>query len=746
MAKRILLLLLILSAVLVALVAVEEADHDERMQRDTATSGMGTAFSIPAQEATSDPYAYWPMVEQAAEQNGVNLFRKTSGWNMQNQPFTAYYILLNSDDTRFFEPFRLRDGRLLSMSDTQFKSRYLSTVSQSDENQIGVIEDLFRNDHYFIYEMSAVFETYPVAGNYVVEGKNKEDENAFLSSLEFASAEAGANITLQTIGDESWETATSEDRDGFIKTAIWLAMLIVVTLVIYRQLYESKRTAVLRLYGSSLLRVWFDINGRFIATSMLALMTLGFLITLLIPGSTLKLALTVLAWLIGMTALLLVASLIPLPFIRLFNIHEALKNRKDTRGLLTANLAIKSVACLMLIYMAASSISWYGIMQEKKDAYGNWSHTSQYGIFYPWNKGLDASESIHSGTPEIIFDLYPILNEDGAIFVETADYLPVALAYSSPDYRSIRVNPNYLETYPVKNISGGPITISEYETDWTLLVPESYRAEESKIIEYWSQKRLGRDGSQSVWEADMSIFKRTVNTPQPDQEIKIIWTETGQQIFSFNPEVYTENFNAIADPIIEVMTIGNSAGFDRANSINGTLDAALKIRLIEGGTATTYERYLPLLERLKLDDNARNLVTMDSAIYSLMQQYDQELARQLLQIGMVFALFFALSLQAAPLFFEIDARRVATKKIYGYSFFSRQRGFFTIFICIWIGIFTTVFACNSVFGWSGGREVLDIATLLIVSGSFLVIEASISIAMLAFVESRRMVDVLRREF
>ena len=79
----------------------------------------------------------------------------------------------------------------------------------------------------------------------------------------------------------------------------------------------------------------------------------------------------------------------------------------------------------------------------------------------------------------------------------------------------MRVNTNYLAEYPVVDEEGDVVDISKEERDWILLVPEQYRPEESEIVEFWNNIRLGKGGAESVWEADLRIFGRSVSDPPP---------------------------------------------------------------------------------------------------------------------------------------------------------------------------------------------------------------------------------------
>lgn len=249
----------------------------------------------------------------------------------------------------------------------------------------------------------------------------------------------------------------------------------------------------------------------------------------------------------------------------------------------------------------------------------------------------------------------------------------------------------------------------------------------------------------SVWEADLRIFGRSVSNPPVGQSVKIVWIAAGQQVFSFNPDVYPDNANNVTDPIIEVMTASNSAGLDKASSINGGLSASLKIALADNDTAKTYEKHLPLLQELGLDDNVRQLVTLDDAILSIMQEIDHALYRQLFEIAMILALFLILVFQSVPLLSDLDAKRSAIKRIYGYPFASRQKLFFVIFGLVWAGIFVITVVFNSFLGWPNGLSSQDAGVMLSVAAFGFVAETVVSAVALFFTERRRTTDVLKGE-
>jgi len=732
-------------AVLVVFVAYNEADQLEQLSRPEAYSRLGTTFEVPYRNAVNKQDVFWAALRHTAEQSQINVFRKVDGWALDGEPFAAYYVLLTSENTALFDAFSLRSGRFLEPSDLQDCAGFLSTTLGSDPGQIGLLDDIGRNNRVSIYGMQRLFETYPASGLYVIETHDRQAAEAFVTLLEGTLAAGGVYIDIGLYEDYQHYSFYSYSS-GFASTLLWLAILAVAIMAVYRQLYEAKRTAVLRLSGNSPLQVWFLISGRFILVSMASLVVAGVVATLALPGPTTSLAPIVALRLAGIAALLIAVSLASLVYIRSAAVHEALKNRKDTLSLVIVSLIIKGVLSLVLIYMGATSISQYSMIQTEKQRFGNWQHTAQYGVYYPMSVGLDGMDSLGHVHAQIAYELYPALNRDGALFVEATDYA-YNLENSTFGFKSIKVNPNYLGVYPVLDVSGKPITIQEDETDWILLVPESYRPQETEIINAFRLMRLGSgEGAQSIWDADVFFLGRTVENPQPNQVVRIIWTANNQQVFSFTPQVYPENGNNILDPIIQVMTEGNFAGFDRYNSISGGMDTPLKIRLVDGSTTKTYENYLPLLQELGLDDNMKSLLTLDDIAFSLIQKYNAFLLQYVFQMVLVAAVFLLVVMHSVPLLFELDARRVAIRKLFGYPFVPRHRRFFIIFASVWaLTVFVTV-VFRPTFDSPFGNLPQTLGHLLFCAGVFFIIEALVSSIALSFVESRRIGNIIKGEF
>lgn len=244
-----------------------------------------------------------------------------------------------------------------------------------------------------------------------------------------------------------------------------------------------------------------------------------------------------------------------------------------------------------------------------------------------------------------------------------------------------------------------------------------------------------------------------------NQQIKIIWLANNQQIFSFNPEVFPPENNVIIDPIIQVVTEKNSLCADRANMMNGGGGSdPLKVRLIDRDTALTLKTLEPELQRLKLDDNLKYLVTVDQFMLQqiyLLQQWMNQL--WLTSLGLIAGLLF-LVIQNLIIFFNKYQRRFIVRRLFGADFFRTYKEYILLFSATWVLQLLICFIVNSgllsrflelaarvssvasaVKGATGSAGI----KLLAVAAALILIELAASVVALAIIEQRNRVKVLK---
>lgn len=168
-----------------------------------------------------------------------------------------------------------------------------------------------------------------------------------------------------------------------------------------------------------------------------------------------------------------------------------------------------------------------------------------------------------------------------------------------------------------------------------------------------------------------------------NQQIKIIWLANGQKIFSFDLDVFPTENNMIIDPIIQVVTEKNSVCADRDSILGSGYRDPLKMRLLNRDAALTYRALEPELQRLKLDDNLKHLVTVDQfvlqEIYNLQRGMNE---LWLISLGLLAGLLI-LVVQNLIIFFSKYQRKFIVRRLFGTDFFRTYREYILLFSATW---------------------------------------------------------------
>lgn len=257
-----------------------------------------------------------------------------------------------------------------------------------------------------------------------------------------------------------------------------------------------------------------------------------------------------------------------------------------------------------------------GLKAATETEVAGWADTRDYGVFYPMLPGDDAKSMANlppTRLPALTGDLYSILDDAGAIYIDAGLYqVGVPPQPSGPlPVSSIYVNLNYIARYPILGEDHQPIAVDPAETAWVVAIPATFKSQQAQMEDQLLKKRRGAP----EFEGAFQFQERLPGKPPPEslrnQEVRIIWTEPGQDLFSFDSRVNPSGGNTILDPIVQIMTPANSLPVDRLNGTSGP-NGALKV-FTGGDPAGTYAGLLPTLQRLQLDDNLHRLVFANEA-------------------------------------------------------------------------------------------------------------------------------------
>jgi bacteriocin-associated integral membrane protein len=747
--KRVIVALLMLLSAAAAATVYVNTDNAQRQLMQHAAASVGQPFTIPGDPRLADPVKMYAALRTAAADARVNVFRTSVGYTPDGRPQVTQYILLTTS-THLFDAFSLRSGRWLSPADADHPERFLSTTQTGSRDQVGVLGAFGGNDLVAIRSLRSAFDSLPVAATYDVESSDQSSFDRFLNSLAQASSQLAGGVGLFTAasfkgGIDSF-AGYATDFAPILNAVQYVIIFFAALFLAFQVLHEAKKAGVMKLHGFGVVRVWFAIAGRLILISLVTSEAIALVASRFVPDTTFEFTASVGLTIVRAFAVMLVASIVAVAYVARTNISNSIKNRKDTRGVFAVNTLVKIACSVALIAVGAGLWLQYTNAAGERQQFGNWDRARGFGIFYPGEVGNDLVETETGGnatTAAEVYDLYPLLNDRGALYVDASNYEPVALAESFPPgaYRTIDVNVNYLKQFPLRDDSGRTIVIGEDTSDWVVLAPSRYRSQQADILAYFQLQRTG-NGS-----AEQAAFGRAAPASVAHQKVSIIWMQDNQAVFSFNPLVNPGHGNNIVDPFIEVMTSANSLGLDRANMIGAT---ALKIRLLDGDTVRTLQDLLPTLKRLKLDDNLPYLITMDEYVSQQIARLDNgirsvEFAGVALFVGLLI-----LAVQSISILFERYSRRITVRRLFGAGFMRTYREPLLIFTAVWSFQLVGALVANRLglnpFSTQTFSSVADDFTVVGIAASVALAEGLFSAGVLTFIERRSVVRVLKEEF
>lgn len=319
-----------------------------------------------------------------------------------------------------------------------------------------------------------------------------------------------------------------------------------------------------------------------------------------------------------------------------------------------------------------------GLKPATETEVAGWSDTRDYGVLYPRKPGDDGDDLIsptrpNTMWPALLRDLYPILDQAGAIFIDAGEYRegtpppPIRLLPVQP----ITVNLNYLARYPILGEDQQPIAVDPAETAWVVAVPAQYKAQQPEIEAYLLKSRRGAPGYEGAFQFQERVYGMPPPESLRDQEVRIIWTAPDQELFSFDSQVNRSGGNMILDPIVKIMTPANSLPIDRINGISSP-NGAVKV-FTGGDPAGTYADLLPTLQRLGLDDNLPNLVFANEAPLLRIDQAEAETRISQAAAVTIALVMLALGAASAAMIVARLRRVLIVRRLHGFTAARRNR-------------------------------------------------------------------------
>lgn len=592
------------------------------------------SFSIPDDRRIDNPEKVCGILKEAADRNHVNIIRTllTEGANSGYEVVKFLYL---SGESRYFDALNI----------THHHMYHLDITLRPLEQQA----DYFKTSGLYYMELS--------------DGGMKD---RFLKELK-QGLEEEFYITLdeQDFHMESSPAALPYTDSGFYMILEAVTVFLIIACCMYWYFRETKQMAVNILFGVAKARTIFSLQKGLYLISFIGIAAGAGALLLYSkdPSYVWEIVRGTVAVFILLFGLLFISGLF---LLHTLHVRTALAGKGFAGHILRLNYIAKAVCVLAVLYIGGSIFAEYRSCMEMKKGFQSWERADEYGTFYPYYIGYDLTAQEQSDAERTVScELYPELNARGAIFINARNFEQEYLELNggrSP-FDAVTVNLNYLKAYPVTDETGQEITVSENETDWILLVPEKYKGQENELSEMFSDKR------QACFEASETAYGESIPDPIKKQKIKILWMADGQEVFSFNPYVCPENGNRISEPVIQVMTTGNSCAVDRdCIQGNGGSDP-LKIKL-SGDGRKTYTSLEGILDELHLEDNLKHIVSCNEEAEQKIRGIYANIRFSAAMLIVLAFVWIMDSFQSAVLLFDKNKKDFVIKRISGWNWHS----------------------------------------------------------------------------
>lgn len=508
-----------------------------------------------------------------------------------------------------------------------------------------------------------------ILGTYTIELRNNEKKIEFVKELSERLNMSNEELTEQKV-------FVTQDGSFFITLPLILCLIalgIFFLSMIYYLTRNFKKIGTEKLLGNSSCSIWSSILSNIIIAQITTTSLIIFGLKIFTDTSR-QYLLQFFQVGLAITIFTLIISLSFLRIIKSYTISDLIKNRKPVKVIYLTNMFIRSVLLiliLLLMYFTISSIL------EIFDEYKVFEKWEDYGIEYSVLKYKTTDED-HSDMiqnthifEKKMYDLYPFLNENGAIYSR--------MNYYKPTRYLMTININYLKEFGIKDEKGNPFNLSENETRGIYLVPESQRKNDNDLKDSIQKLR--------ILNVESSERYYTVTDDKKNKDIQIIYYKNETRQFSFNTEFGKDNNYMIEEPIFEVMTEGNSLFLDRSHLADNGVNSPIKINNISNEIMMKNGNLQEKIKELGLVNNSFSLMSISDVFKEEISAFKLGLSVTLLTSAIILTLQIWVSVQTILMRMSIMVKKISIKKILGYGFFDIHYRDFIVFGISWILIF-----------------------------------------------------------
>lgn len=650
--KSIMLLIFMFIGISIFLNCFVQEKNEYRLNLTEIGQNDNSQSIIFSTSMTTDEEIY-DILSSVLKQYNANLYCFDVEIQDEKSIYTKYVLINN---TKVFENLSLKSGRIFNDDETE-SDAFISTINTLQDNQIGIINSFDKEFEFQVKTMKTG-----------VDSKQRLFLKAFVLQLDDVNDFEKIQLELEKMGIvvSKYIEYSSDVIIAPLMIIVTIACVFVLLLLVLYDLIKSyKQIGIEKMLGYDWIGIWLSRVVQIVGMEMLTFLITGAVcsgivfdsfnsVVLHFWGSVLLRYFAVLLLSLGMIS-------VPFLYVEHISVSDVVKNNKPFKTLLRFNMGIKCVVTvLLLIVLSLSYTQIKMVLTQKNDKYKNWEKLQNYTCVYELRYWDETFNSVSEENLEKRKKIYIDFNRMGAILADFNFYSPLYKDEKEdaefPDYYEVRVNPNYLKIFPVKDSEGNIVQISESEQKFVVLIPEKYKEQEEELREYFE---YGINGSSN--KGDL-------------KEIKIIWIQNNQRFFSCQLDVGIEEYNTITDPLVEVLTEENGTIGAYSVCIANTGDP-FKIKIEDG-----------VDEQAQINNVCGKYYDLNDIEFPSMNVYERvkeqiEMANELLAIylAMVILLMIAgisIVMQNIYVYTEHNRKVLAVKRFLGYRFADKYNRYF----------------------------------------------------------------------
>lgn len=464
--------------------------------------------------------------------------------------------------------------------------------------------------------------------------------------------------------------------------AIIVAYLILALIIFYDVLFKTKTFGLKKLLGYSTWKIYTSELLLYIKMTMVISMSvfiIGVLI-IFIPFRDLSYVNFTKTLMFSEIKLILLAGVaisVPYLFVRSVSIVHMLKNKKPVEKVIVLNFLLKIGLSLLLFTIIVTNYDLLVLGETKVDEFSNWE-TAENLYVIPTLRDIPEFFMDDPDFIESQIQLYRLLNEKGGILANFGGLEPDSLKRSINNsiyaekyqHETGIVNPNYLLAHPINDVDGNSVYIEEIEKDYVVLIPVKYLEYEKKIRDTYEFMKKGYPDEVTV----------EGNIPVPLQDLKIIWIDNGQKMFTYNNLVNPDIGNTYEDVSLRVVTEnnGSSRDYDCILAIGGN---PFKI---ETDSDNPIEEIRNELKKVEMNQYVPYIYNVYDYISVELDQRKSWQRIISITLTVLIGIFLLITVQNVFGYVEKKKKDIAIKKLFGHSWSSRYGLYGCMILASWI--------------------------------------------------------------